>query len=383
LSAAATDQAFARDRVGGLRRIHLGMIDAVLAGEGLGRVAELAAAELGGSVRIELPALDISVASSRLAGVRARVAAEVPVHSGDERLGTVALLGEDPGEAREVLELAALAVLTAVTLRDASVTRRRASAALLAELEELDAGEIVARARRLGADLEMGASALCVRPPTGHVERVLATIAQEAPGALAAVREDRVEALLPVGPGGTVEAAEAVARRLVVRLRRGAPAGLAPFERDVSDLMRALRAAQLAADVGEREGLQPSELLKGSWRLLLGVAARDPAPLRETVAETIGPIAARGELLDTLRAYAKHGATLNGTATAVYAHRHTVAKRLERIRELTGHDPQTPAGLAELALGLQSLVVAAAAAEPGHADATGAKRLRVVGERAA
>ena len=44
-----------------LRRVHLGMIDAVLGGGGHGRVAELAAAELGGSVAIVLPGLEVAV----------------------------------------------------------------------------------------------------------------------------------------------------------------------------------------------------------------------------------------------------------------------------------------------------------------------------------
>jgi hypothetical protein len=349
--------------VGGLRKVHLGMIDAVLAGDGVARVAALAAAELGGAVRIELPALDISVVSARAPG--ARVAAEVPVRSGDERLGTVALLGGDRAGAHEVLELAALAALTAITLRDASVTRRRVSGALLGELAELGADEIVARARRLGADLAAGASALCVRPGAGRAERVLATIAQEAPGALAAVREDRVEALLPVAGDATPQTAQAAAGRLATRLHRSAPAGLAPFEPDVAQLAHALRVAELAADVGERERLDAVELLRGSWRLLLGVAARDAGALRATVEGTVGPIAARRDLLDTLRAYLAHGATLNGTAGAVYAHRHTVANRLERIRELTRHDPQTPYGQAELALGLRALAVVSAV-DPGR-----------------
>ena len=71
---------------------------------------------------------------------------------------------------------------------------------------------------------------------------------------------------------------------------------------------------------------------------------------------------ARAEgLLDTLRAYLDHGANMNATAGAVFAHRHTVASRLERIRALTGHDPLTPAGQAQLALGLQALDVQRAA----------------------
>jgi hypothetical protein len=363
--------------VGSLRRIHLGMIDAVLAGGGIAPVAALAAAKLGGTVAIVLPAEDVAVAEPALSEPRsaalgryvadrllarpvkvpAGLAAEVPVHSGDDLLGYVALLDAEPAaDVHEILELAAVAALTAVTLRDASVTQRRACAELFDEIRgprPPSGADTVARARRLGADLSRGASALSVRPRAGHSERVLAAIAQEFPGALAAARADRVEALLPVPPGGEPESAEASARRLARRLRAGTPAGLSPFEHDVEALGTALRVAELALEL---EAVELDDLLTGSWRLVL---ATDPHALQALVDSTVGPAT---DLLDTLRAYLAHGANMNATAVAVYAHRHTVASRLERVRTLTGHDPQTPLGQAQLALGLQALDVQRAAA---------------------
>jgi purine catabolism regulator len=91
---------------------------------------------------------------------------------------------------------------------------------------------------------------------------------------------------------------------------------------------------------------------------MLRAAARDPDSVRAAVAGTVEPILARGrtELLDTLRAYLDADGNMNAAATRVFAHRHTVAHRLRAIRELTGLDPQTAAGKAELALGLKALV---------------------------
>src|SRR6185436_15010844 len=160
-----------------VRKIHLEMIDAVLAGGGVAPVATIAAEHLGGPVTVVLGDVVAGEAGSR------RVA-EVPVHSGEEVLGHVALYDADPDDAHEVLELAAIAALTAVTLRDANVTQRRATAQFLDELRRpVAADDVVGHARRLGADLSHGASALSAR---GHTERILATIAQEFPGALAA-----------------------------------------------------------------------------------------------------------------------------------------------------------------------------------------------------
>jgi hypothetical protein len=374
MSAALADGAVTP--VGSLRRIHLGMIDAVLAGGGVAPVAALAAAQLGGTVAIVLPAVDVTVAEPALATGRsamlaryvsdrllarpvkvpAGLVAEVAVRSGDDVLGYVALLDADSApDAHEILELAAVAALTAVTLRDASVTQRRACAALFDEIRGQrppSGADTVARARRLGADLSRGASALSVRPAPGHSERVLAAIVQEFPGALAAARADRVEALLPVPPNGDPVTAEASARRLAQRLRGATPAGLSPLEEDVEALGGALRIAELALEL---EAVELDDLLSGSWRLLL---ASDPRALEALVASTVGPA---GDLIDTVRAYLSHGANMNATALAVYAHRHTVSSRLDRVRALTGHDPLTTLGQAQLALGLQALDIQNAA----------------------
>ena len=55
--------------------------------------------------------------------------------------------------------------------------------------------------------------------------------------------------------------------------------------------------------------------------------------------------------------YLGTSASFVGGAAAIYAHRHTVSNRLERLHALTGHDPQTPEGQTQLALGLQALDV--------------------------
>ena len=280
--------ALAASDVGTLRRIHLGMIDAVLAGGGVEPVAALAAERLGGTVAIVLPAVDVSIGPPRFAAyvadrlggrpvrVPPGVVAEVPVRSGDELLGYVALLDAPPAiDASEVLELAAVAAVTAVTLRDANVSRRRAAAALF---DDLRAGEdIVARARRLGADLSRGASALSARGPA---ERVLAAIAQEVPGALAAPRGDRVEALLPGDP--------AAARRLARRLKTS---GLSPFSTDLAR-RAALRGARAR---GRRRGFAVVAAAdRRERRAAAGAGRRDGRPGRRACWTRCGPISTTG-----------------------------------------------------------------------------------------
>ena len=138
------------------------------------------------------------------------------------------------------------------------------------------AGEIVARAKRLGCDLSGGASALSVRPAPGDSERVQALIAQEFPGALTAARGDRIEALLPARTDQFGAALDDAGTRLAKRLSRRAPTGLTPREHDVAALPRALRAAELTMTLAEREGIALDNLLEGSWQLLVRVATGDP-----------------------------------------------------------------------------------------------------------
>ena len=101
-----------------LRAVHLEMMDAVLGGDGLGRVAQLAADAAGANVAIVVPRLGAAVISAgagvdlgvlrRYVGDRSKdrpaqvppgVLAEVPITSGDEVIGGVLLLGE-PGSSR-------------------------------------------------------------------------------------------------------------------------------------------------------------------------------------------------------------------------------------------------------------------------------------------
>ena len=65
--------------------------------------------------------------------------------------------------------------------------------------------------------------------------------------------------------------------------------------------------------------------------------------------DTVAPVARyddqyQGELIATLEAYLANDCNMNATARAIYAHRHTVAYRLERVKELTGLDPALDRG---------------------------------------
>jgi sugar diacid utilization regulator len=374
-----------------LRATHLQMVDAVLTGEGLERVAALAAGATGGTVAIVVPRLGASVASDpgadlaavrryvgerlggRAVGVPEGVAAEVPIASGDERLGSVVLLGApaDAPDALEFLHLAAVASLTEVAVEEArEEVEQNLRGSFLEELRgrvELDPHDVVRRAARLGCDLSRGAVVLCAELSSDRPRHVVATIAGEYAGALAQHMEAvgttaaRVYALLPAaGADDAPEATLAAARRLATRLQRHGIVGLSSFYADPAELGRAIQEAELVLDVLRRSDVPIAEEIgTGTYRLLFRVLASHPEEVRSFYEDTVAPIVAYDDqyatdLVGTLEAYLEQNCNMNATAATIYAHRHTVAYRLERVKELTGLDPMLSEDRERLGLGLKA-----------------------------
>ena len=366
-----------------LRSVHLKMVDAVLSGEGLGRVAELAADATGSPVAIVIPRLgpvalspgataDLGllrryvgdIARGRPASVPPTVGGEVPITSGDETIGRVLLLGEADGEALEFLHLAAVACLTEVAVEEArEEVEQNLRGSFLEELRsrpDMDPAEIVRRAGRLGCDLSHGAVVLCAELTTDRPRHVVATIAGEYPGALAQHMDERVYAVLPAD---TPEATQAAARDLATRLQRHGIVGVSSFYGDPSELSRAIQEAELVLDVLRRSdgegGPIPEDIGRGTYRLLFRVLASHPEEVRSFYEDTVAPAVRYDDqyatdLVGTLEAYLDRNCNMNATAAAIYAHRHTVAYRLDRVKELTGLDPMQSEDRERLGLGLKA-----------------------------
>jgi len=375
--------------VGRLRALHLTMVDAVLGGDGLARVAELAAEAAGGPVAIVVPRLGAAVVAPEAAGgglgavrryvadrvkdrptqVPAGLVAEAPVTSGDELVGAVILLagvGAPPSpEAAEYLHVAAIASLTEVAVEEAKErVEQNLRGSFLEDLRsrpELATSEVVRRAGRLGCDLTHGVVVLCAELKTDRPRHVVATIAEEVPGALAQHMEGRVYALLPAAGGdGAAEATLALARRLGTRLQRHGTVGLSSYYAEPAEVHRALQEAELVLDVlMASDGPIAEDIGSGTYRLLFRVLASHPEEVRSFYEDTVAAIVRyddqyRTDLVGTLEAYLEQNCNMNATAAAIYAHRHTVAYRLDRVRELTGLDPLQSEDRERLGLGLKA-----------------------------
>ena len=284
---------------------------------------------------------------------------EVPIATGDERLGSVLLLTGSPEPvAADYLHLAAVASLTDVAIEDAKdEVEQNLRGSFLEDLRrgaELDRDDVVRRAGRLGCDLSGGAVALCAELTTDRPRHVVATIASELPGALAQHMDGRVYALLP---------GEGDAARLATRLQRHGIVGASSYYADPADLARAVQEAELVLDVlrqsGGDGGLAGEDIGSGTYRLLFRVLASHPRG---------GPGLLRGHrrLGRALRRPVRDRSRCHprGLPRPRLQHERDrcgdlrppphVAYRLERVRDLSGLDPLRSQDRERLGLGLKA-----------------------------
>jgi sugar diacid utilization regulator len=378
--------------------------EAVESGAGLPAVARAAARVLDASVAL----IDRSGAVLAVAG--ASPDQEQKLLAGGERVTRAELRVADAavGELRYRAKAAPDAAIARMvtTLLALELERSRAPdwqseevagvfvAAVFAR-EVTDRGDIVARAAEAGADLEKGAGAILVRAApraaqTGEWRARVLTLSMRAlrslaPGALATADEGEVAAEIAViVPADGEERLQRAAAGLARELEDALPGfhltiGASRRVADPVDLYRAGNEARLAVNVGEAEG-RPLLAFEdtGAYRLLLPAMSEDPGELERFYAETIAPLAAyddqyETELVATVEAYLGNDGNVAATAKQLFTHRHTIRYRLERVRELCGHDVSATEGREKLGLGLKAMRVLGIASPRGPAQEPGAE----------
>lgn len=252
-----------------------------------------------------------------------------------------------------------------------------------------DRGDIVARASELGSAVEAGAGVIFARAAPRSAQtgdwraRVLIVslraLRAASTGAIARLGENgeraEIGAIVPVDQAAQLErATRALARELAASLPGfHLTVARSRWVSDPVDLYRAGQEALLAANVAEADG---AELLAfedtGSYRLLLQAMSEDPGELERFYAETVAPLSAYDEqyetdLVKTIEAYLENDGNVTPTADQLFTHRHTVRYRLERVKELCGHDITSTDGREKLGLGLKAMRVLGIAAPRGPA----------------
>jgi hypothetical protein len=375
---------------------------AIESGAGLPAVVRAAAKALGASVAV------IDRSSAVLAVAAASSAEEGKLLEAGDDVASVELrvadtvVGELRYRARRQTPSAALARMVS-TLLALEVERSRAPEwasdeaagalvrAILAR-EVTDRGDILARAAELGAEVEAGAGVVVARAApraaqSGDWRARVLTVAlralrSSAAGTLGALAEDEpaeVAAIVPATDDGQLARATAGLERELAASLPGFAVTVARSRhtQDPVDLYRAGKEALLAANVAEAEGRSILAFEDtGAYRLLLPAMSEDPGELERFYGETLAPLAAydeqyETELVATVEAYLENDGNVAQTAGQLFTHRHTIRYRLERVRELTGHDISSSEGREKLSLGLKAMRVLGIAAPRGPATEPG------------
>jgi sugar diacid utilization regulator len=312
------------------------------------------------------------------------VALERSIEAGGQIVGVVLLLegqGADSEEhpvlvdREEVLRATALAALAEVAVAEARQdAERKMRGGLIEELRshEVNTAETTSKAARLGCDMARGAIALVAEIESASPSHASALVEGEYEGSLAELADGRLYAILPARGGDDApETTLKAAGRIAHRLRKHGMAAVSSFYPDPGELHRAIREAELVLDVITREpeiaeALEEGIAASGVYRLLFRALISDPEEVRSFYRDTVEPLVRyddqyRSELLGTLEEYLASDCNMNATARAIFAHRHTVAYRLDRVKELTGLDPQISEDRERLGLGIKAYRILAPA----------------------
>lgn len=274
----------------------------------------------------------------------------------DDSIGVLALVDPDElagDQARAALEHAATVLaMELARLSSVAETELRLRRDLVDELlSGIDEASAIARAEALGYDLERPHRAVVVEVDGDPPER------QELFHAVRRAARDVGVGTMLAGHGTSIVVLADTDRpwesfrMAVVRELRGAPCrvGVGGAGEKVSDVPRSLREARFALRVQAQAGAGDQATAfddLGIYRLLGGLAELDD--IERFATSWIGALLdydARRDsshLVITLGQYLDCGGNYDATAQALSVHRSTLKYRLRRIREISGHDLNSP-----------------------------------------
>jgi sugar diacid utilization regulator len=251
---------------------------------------------------------------------------------------------------------------------------------------------LMQRARYLGADLSEGALVMVVdiddfahylarrRPKEPAIQELKRRLAdavrlqtrQHFSNFLLGPRSDNIILFLCLAEGEEIdellEKAQLLARGVQRYVKGLLPdltvsVGIGGYKRDPAQLREAYSEAGVALEIGHRiHG--PSSVSTfgetGTYKLLFRVLQENPEELEAFYGETLEPVVHYDsrygtELVQTLITYLGNDASTVRTAGDLFAHRHTIRYRLDRVSELTGLDVDKSTDRERLTLGIKAM----------------------------
>ena len=139
--------------------------------------------------------------------------------------------------------------------------------------------------------------------------------------------------------------------------------GIGSFKQDPTQLPEAYSEAGVALEIGHRiHGPSSVSTFEktGTYKLLFRVLQENPKELEAFYGETLEPVVHYDsrygtELVQTLITYLGNDASTVRTAGDLFAHRHTIRYRLDRVGELTGLDVDKSEDRERLTLGIKAM----------------------------
>jgi sugar diacid utilization regulator len=385
--------------------------EAVESGAGLPEVVRAAARALDASLAVtDAWGATLAVAARSPAEERALLSGgkgvtKLPLRVADTVVGAMHMRASARPSASMQRLLTTMIASEVERVRAPERASETAAAAFLRSVLAREAGgreELLQRARELSLDLEEGASMIVARAHPllaadegwrGRVravaERGARAVVSRAIAALAEREAGPSAEVLLLVPGDqdavAARAADAVQRELEAGMNGCTFAiGRSRVAQDPTDLPRAANEALLAANVAEGAGDGAVLAFEhtGAYRLLLSTMSENPQELQRFYSETVEPLVAydsqyETDLVGTLEAFLEADGNVAGTAQRLFTHRHTIYYRLERVRELSGHDVSSTDGREKLSLGLKAMRVLGIASAAGPASEAGAGGGRV------
>jgi len=317
----------------------------------------------------------------------------VPVIVSHSRLGYVCAFSEGD----ELGELERVALENAATVAAVEMARDQARFETEVRLkgdfvDDLIGGRfgsadsLMRRASFLGCDLSKGATVLVAdfdefergiaergmeeeeiqRLKNRFFNKCTRLVAGAEPSSLVSLKSDHVICLLSGPLGVDRQSLDRIAKQIqglgqeVVGL--SVSVGISRHVEEMEALRKALDEAMTALKVGRRLDGNSSVMHfdgAGTYRLLLSSFEQNPEELRLLYAETIKLLEeydaeSGSRLVDTLTTYLERDGNLSETAKDLYAHRHTIRYRLQRVEAITGLDVFGSEGRERLGLGLKA-----------------------------
>ena len=139
--------------------------------------------------------------------------------------------------------------------------------------------------------------------------------------------------------------------------------GIGRYKEDPAFLPEAYSEAEVALEIGRRiRGTSSVSTFEGTgtYKLLFRVFQENPEELEAFYGETLEPVVRYDsrygtELVQTLTTYLENDASTVRTASDLFAHRHTIRYRLDRVGELTGLDVDKSEDRERLTLGIKAM----------------------------